>query len=306
MDFSLSSLIIIKPLSKLNNLSGLVLSAFSKGAQQQNQEQFSDSLDVSTQAHCFKSILSVIEAQIIPSLIDAHSSKEAQQKLSSSQSKEFSSDEIEQFCVACLGNDSDKPLEFVTAFLDQGISMQSIFMDLITPSARWLGEQWEEDKIDFTAVTEGLMRMHQVTRNLGYRNQDSPQVSGEVKRILLACAPGSMHILGLSIVSELFRNDGWHVVMEMASSEKDLIHTLRREWFDVVGLSVALVEQLPGLPSLVKTIRAEALNPNTQLILGGRAVLLDEDLLTKTGADGMSADAPEAIMIANQLLSTKK
>jgi methanogenic corrinoid protein MtbC1 len=115
-----------------------------------------------------------------------------------------------------------------------------------------------------------------------------------------------MHILGLSIVSELFRSDGWHVVMEMASSEKDLIQTLRREWFDMVGLSVALVEQIPGLPSLVSTIRAEALNPNTQVILGGRAVLLDEDLLTKTGADGMSAHAPEAIMIANQLLSTKK
>ena len=39
MDFSLSSLINLKPLPKLDNLSGLVLSAFAKGAQQQNQEQ---------------------------------------------------------------------------------------------------------------------------------------------------------------------------------------------------------------------------------------------------------------------------
>jgi len=178
-------------------------------------------------------------------------------------------------------------------------------MDLITPAARWLGVQWEEDKMDFTAVTEGLMRMHQVTRNLGYRNQESPQEAGEVKRILLACAPGSMHILGLSIVSELFRSDGWHVVMELASTEKDLMQTLRREWFDVIGLSVALVEQLPQLPALVKTLKKEALNPNTQLILGGRAVLLDDDLLNKTGADGMSAYAPEAITLANQLIFRK-
>jgi methanogenic corrinoid protein MtbC1 len=111
-----------------------------------------------------------------------------------------------------------------------------------------------------------------------------------------------MHILGLSIVSELFRSDGWHVVMEMASTEKDLIQTLRREWFDMIGLSVALIEQLPSLPSLVETLRAEALNPNTQIILGGRAVLLDDDLLAKTGADGMSVYAPEAIVIANQLI----
>jgi len=302
MDFSLSNLISLKPLTKLNHLSGIVLSALSKGGQQQKQEQFSDSRDVSSEANCFKSILSVIEAQIIPSLIEAHPSKEVLQQFVTEQTREFAPDEIEYFCMACLGNDAEKPLEYVTVFLDQGISIQSIFMDLITPAARWLGVQWEEDKMDFTAVTEGLMRMHQVTRNLGYRNQHSPQAAGEVKRILLACAPGSMHILGLSIVSELFRSDGWHVVMEMASTEKDLIQTLRREWFDMIGLSVALIEQLPSLPSLVETLRAEALNPDTQIILGGRAVLLDDDLLAKTGADGMSVYAPEAIVIANQLI----
>ena len=156
--------------------------------------------------------------------------------------------------------------------------------------------------MDFTAVTEGLMRMHQVTRNLGYRNQNTPQSAGEVKRILLACAPGSMHILGLSIVSEFFRNDGWHVVMELASTEQDLLQTLRREWFDVIGLSVALAEQLPGLPALVSTVKSAALNPNTRVILGGRAVTLDSNLLKNTGADGFSSHAPEAVILAKKLL----
>jgi len=303
MGLSISHLISIQTFPKLNHFSGIVLSALLNGANHRKQEQFTDALDISSEASCFKSILSVIEAQIIPSLIDAHPATLALDQVATTHSKEFTSDEIETFCLACIGNDADKPLEFVTAFLDQEVSIESIFMDLITPAARWLGTQWEEDKMDFTAVTEGLMRMHQVTRNLGYRNQNSPQAAGEIKRILLACAPGSMHILGLSIVSEFFRNDGWHVVMELASTEQDLLQTLRREWFDVIGLSVALAEQLLGLPALVKTIKSAALNPNTRVILGGRAVTLDSDLLKNTGADGFSTHAPEAVILAKTLLN---
>ena len=102
MDFSLSNLISLKPLTKLNHLSGLVLSALSKGNPTAKQHQLTDSRDVSSEASCFKSILSVIEAQIIPSLIDAHPSKALLQKFVTAQSKKFTSDEIEQFSLSTL------------------------------------------------------------------------------------------------------------------------------------------------------------------------------------------------------------
>ena len=122
-------------------------------------------------------------------------------------------------------------------------------------------------------------------------------------RILLASAPGSLHILGLCIVSELFRSDGWQVVMEITLTEKDLKQAVKREWFDVIGLSVGLVEQLPQLPQLIQHIKQLSLNPGAPLILGGAALLnVDPSLIDRTQADGIATDAREAVTLANQLL----
>ncbi len=304
MSLSISSLLITKPLAGLHGLSHLVLSAISSGAQPKRSEQQTDSLDTSSPDNCQKSLLSVIEAQIIPQLMHAHPSLLDTSLSPTPTNRSFTEQEIEAFSESCLGPDIDQPLAYVHGLLEEGVSIESVFIDLFTPAARWLGYQWELDKKDFTSVTHGLMRMHQLTRSLGYINPESPQTAGEVKRIFFACAPGSMHILGLSIVSELFRSNGWQVVMEIASTEEELFKALRREWFDMIGLSVGLVEQLPGLKDLITRLKAQAINPQTLVILGGPAVNSDPDLLQNSGADGVSSHAPQAVELANRLLST--
>lgn len=57
-----------------------------------------------------------------------------------------------------------------------------------------------------------------------------------------------MHILGLVIVSEFFRANGWQVVLDIAPTQLSLVQALKREWLDIIGLSVVLVEQLLNCP----------------------------------------------------------
>ena len=302
---SLSNLLPVGSRLSLDGLSNLVLSAFDSGASRKSKFQKSDSLDISTGENCHKSLLSVIESQIIPRLMDAHPGQGLQTSDNPAASRQFTEAELEAFSTICLSNDPEESLSHVKNIIAQGVSLESIFLDLITPAARWLGLQWEEDKMDFTAVTHGLMRMHQITRNLGYVNTESPQSGTEVKRILLACTPGSMHILGLVIVSEFFRSDGWQVVLDIAPTELSLVQALKREWFDMIGLSVGLVEQLPELPGLISKLKSQALNPATLVILGGPAALLSPEIVKKSGANGVAAQADQAVELANGLLKAQ-
>jgi MerR family transcriptional regulator, light-induced transcriptional regulator len=302
---SLSNLLPVGSRLSLDGLSNLVLSAFDSGASRKSKFQKSDSLDISTGENCQKSLLSVIESQIIPRLMDAHPGQGLQTSDNPAASRQFTEAELEAFSTICLSNDPEESLSHVKNIIAQGVSLESIFLDLITPAARWLGSQWEEDKMDFTAVTHGLMRMHQITRNLGYVNTQSPQTGSEVKRILLACAPGSMHILGLAIVAEFFRSNGWQVVVDISSTETTLAQALKREWFDMIGLSVGLVEQLHELPHLISELKSQALNPSTLVILGGPAALLSSDIAKKSGADGVATQADKAVELANGLLKAQ-
>jgi len=257
-------------------------------------------------AHCKNSLLSVIESQIIPRLLDAHQGP-ALLGVAAPDAPLIpaTSQDMHDFNTACLAVDSQAVFAHIDVLRGKGLSAQTIFLDVITPAARHLGDLWTEDKLDFTVVAQGLLRMHHAMRHLGYETHDGPQIAGDVRRIMLASAPGSQHILGLAMVSEFFRGDGWQVVVEISTTENALLNAVAHEWFDVIGLSVGLVEQLPNIPELIARLKKASRNPHTFVVLGGPALLDSANQAMPLGADGISVNAAEAVNLAGDLLKTK-
>ena len=257
-------------------------------------------------AHCKTSLLSVIESQIIPRLLDAHQGA-ALSGVAAPDAPVIPAtpQDMHDFNTACLAVDSQAVFAHIDVLRGKGLSAQTIFLDVITPAARHLGDLWTEDKLDFTVVAQGLLRMHHAMRHLGYETHDGPQIAGDVRRIMLASAPGSQHILGLAMVSEFFRGDGWQVVVEISTTENALLNAVAHEWFDVIGLSVGLVEQLPNIPELIARLKKASRNPHTFVVLGGPALLDSANQAMPLGADGISVNAAEAVNLAGDLLKTK-
>ena len=68
---------------------------------------------------------------------------------------------------------------------------------------------------------------------------------------------------------------------------------------------MGLVEQLPELPGLISKLKSQALNPATLVILGGPAALLSPEIVKKSGANGVAAQADQAVELANGLLKAQ-
>ena len=286
-------------------LSGLAMSIWGKQSASPHTPRAANDAKGSVD-QCKTSLLSVIESQIIPRLLDAHPSAQTL-KLDTEPTAhvDVTQQDVHDFAHACLDTNSQAVFTQLALLQDKGVGSKAIFLEIITPAARYLGDMWSQDQMDFTLVAQGLLRMHHAMRQLGYETQDGPQTGGEVRRIMLASAPGSQHILGLAMVSEFFRAEHWQVVVEISTSEDVLMHAVAHEWFDVIGLSVGLVEQLPELPFLIDRLKKASRNPHAFVILGGPALLHPEIESAKLGADAVSTNAAEAVNLAGDLIKNR-
>lgn len=255
---------------------------------------------------CKGSLRSVIETQIIPRLLQAHRSLSASNAQAFNTAYEPSPAQVEAFATLCVHASPEGASNLVKQLQLDGASNDDIFLKLMAPAARLLGSWWEEDKTDFTVVTLGLLRMQQLTHEIGYDYQEAPQHVGMIRRVMLASAPGSQHILGLVMVSEFFRKEGWQVVVEIANTEKEILQAAANEWFDLIGLSVGLVEQLPTLPELIGRVKQSSRNPETPVILGGPAFFNSDATAESLGANGISLDALHGLRLASALVDPHK
>lgn len=292
-------------LRKLNGLppiakfTWMAMSMLSKNSPASNDD-FSKTYK-GTPSECQSSILSIIESEIIPRLLKAERVDASYLSLVPPSRVMPSQKEIETFVDLCISQDPDVAQAFVNRLLAEGLNTEHIFLELITPAARFLGVQWETDRMDFSQVTHGLVRLHAIAHEIGFAYQDGPLIRGDVKRVMIASAPGSEHILGPTIVAEFFRKEGWQVVVEISPSANELVQAVGHEWFDTVGLSVSIEQQLTDLAMLVAKIKRFSRNPRVAVLLGGPIFTIRDLQATDFGAGGICVDAKEAVALALSL-----
>jgi MerR family transcriptional regulator, light-induced transcriptional regulator len=259
----------------------------------------------SLQDDCKDSLLAVIEEQIIPRLLNVQQFFPGRATNTAEEILGAEQPEFEAFTQHCLKGDTVKANQIVDSLSERGLAHDRIFLELITPAARHLGALWEQDLCDFTQVTCGLAMMHQMIYRLGYESPAGQSAEGASERVMLACAPGSQHFLGLTIVADFFRQAGSEVVLEISSSESELLRAVGNEWFDVVGISVALEAQLQTLPDLIAHLRASSGNPKVRVVLGGPIFLIHDFSPDNLGADAIFTDAREAVGAVQRLVRAR-
>ncbi len=215
----------------------------------------------------------------------------------------FDQDQINAFVEIVLGEDESKVGAFVHDLRAAGCSVESIYLDLLAPTARALGDRWTEDECDFVDVTLAMGRLQLVLRDLSHmfvRDRSDLELVG---RVLLSCVPGEQHALGIFMVAEFFIRDGWGVRVGPPLSERDLLADVRTVWYDVIGFSVSCGSRLDHLKREIRKVREQSLNPGVLIMVGGRTFNDQPELVSRVGADASAVNAELAPERARQLLA---
>jgi methanogenic corrinoid protein MtbC1 len=248
-------------------------------------------------------LASVIEGEIIPRLMLAHKQSPAMADTSDPREP---LPQLDAFVDTVLGSDPAKAFAAIDALRSDGVSVDRLFLGLLAPAARQLGDMWEADLADFMDVTVGLSRLQQVLRELTPRGlePDHKKPHG-TRRILLVPAPGERHTFGLSMVEKFFRSAGWDVVSLAASPQVDAVALARRESFAVVGLSLSCETGAEALSTLIRRLRKATRNDGLGILVGGDYFVRNPEKALMIGADATAVDGPSAVSIAQSLLDLR-
>lgn len=247
-------------------------------------------------------LLKTVETELIPRLFVSHmmdipaTSPLVENTASVPARGPWCSDEaISRFAELCVNNDPGKIDEQVTDMLAKGVSLESIFLYLLEPVARHLGDRWLADDLSFLDVHMGLTRLHQLIcecESIGYQSENQPLPN---QSILLTCAPGEDHTFGLTMVADFFRRYGWQVSNLCGLDSDFLMARLSSTHYSAAGFSLHHEASYDRLKTTIEQVRTTSSNKNLVIMVGGDYFIRNPEGVKSIGADIFATNGKEAV-----------
>lgn len=252
----------------------------------------------SQQAH---QLSRIVELEIIPRLMLLHRAQPLQAP-AQRPAVQLTTAQVHTLAELAIDGTPEAAEAFVNGLQEAGATQEQLLLDLLAPCARWMGERWEEDTLNFSQVTVGLWRLQRVLHSLSAPPSQVARYEADSRRALLAAVPGAQHTFGVAMVAEFFSRAGWDVDCEPRVSWLDLRTRVSSHWFDLLGLSISTSDSIPQVASAILDMRRAAANPQLFVMVGGPMAAQVPDLARLCGADAVACDARAAVDAANASL----
>lgn len=210
---------------------------------------------------------------------------------------------IRDFADQVLAHEVNTLADIIIGHLDREVAPETLFIQLIAPTARELGEKWTRDECDFVDVTMGLWRLQLLLRTIAVWAPPAAGWTLKTHRALFTTMPRDQHSLGTLMIAECFQRAGWDVETLIEPEQSEILQTLGSSSFDIVGLTITTDFYIGQVPKLLTAMRSVSCNPKLAIMIGGPALGYDPEHARKLGADGTAADAADALALADELVS---
>lgn len=173
---------------------------------------------------------------------------------------------LDAFRGALLARDPGPARAAVAAALSDGASVEDVYLGLLQPALYEIGDLWAGERVSVADEHFAAALVESILGELGPRIRVEPR---DGRLAVLACTPGEQHDIGLRMVGDLLRADGWEVLDLGASTPAaDLTALVAEEQPDAIVLSTSTAGRLPGIE---ETLRALAgVRPRPAVVVGGQ------------------------------------
>jgi methanogenic corrinoid protein MtbC1 len=120
---------------------------------------------------------------------------------------------------------------------------------------------------------------------------------------LLINAPGSQHTLGILIMGEFFKLNGWNTTVDIAVSTEELKEQIHSQDYDLLAISISCEDQWDTMEALLQEVKKISKNKGILTMVGGPLFDYKPELVGACSADACSLTAEDAIKKVSDLLN---
>ena len=237
----------------------------------------------------------VISDKIVPRLEMIHHSLRPMPSASAP-----TTDEIQEFASLVMAADGDAALVYFQKMRAKGHSLETLFEHFLAPTARYLGELWEQDICDFIDVTLGVARLQEMLTMFSLA-QDIP-VRDIRRRVMLFTVPGENHVFGIEMVAKFMAGAAWEVSVHKGLGIDACKEVVSSEWIGVIGATLSAEAGADALARTIESARRASANRSLSVLVGGNIFNEKPELVARVGADAAASNAPTAVILAKKLL----
>ncbi len=196
--------------------------------------------------------------------------------------------------------DDEAAAQALEKALAGGLDGPTIYLRLLQPALEQIGVLWETgealvaEEHRATVLARWLMdSLWDEFTPSRYRGDNDTLLAGGVR--------DEHHDLGLTMVAQFLRRDGWHV-FDMGGNvpERDFALMAARLRPRACLLSATLPERLEGVRATIGQLVGQGVQ--VPVLVGGRVFRQDPTLAAAVGAEGTAVDAAEAVVRVHRLL----
>jgi methanogenic corrinoid protein MtbC1 len=249
-------------------------------------------------------LATAIAEEVVPLLVLAHRGA-PQQEPAPPLPDDLLAEAVPLLARLAAHSEVDAAVELVERLHALGHPLDVLYLDVVSPAARHLGQLWHEDRISFAEVTIGVLALQRLLHALDHAFCFCADVARRdpAKRMLLAPRPGEPHGFALDMIGSFLRRAGWEVTTIASPDEAGLCAAVNSRWYAVLGLSDSCGVASDAMAGIIHSARRASQNRELRVMVGGPAFAGDPEQAIRVGADATAADARHAVAQAEALFA---
>ena len=210
-------------------------------------------------------------------------------------------EELLQKLADCVTEmEEDEVVEVAKQYLDEGYPAYDGIMDGLVKGMNKASDLYDEEEYFVTDVLLCSDAMYNGLDILRPALPDDEEGANVKKKVVIGVVQGDTHDIGKNLVRIMMETAGFEMYdLGRDVPLDDFVNKAKEVDADIICMATLMTTTMGGMQTVIEKLKEQGMRDRVKVMIGGSPI--SQKFADEIGADGYSANAPEAVKLAKKL-----